>query len=503
MIFRSMRSNIPFYTNVTHRLAAQPDYLLLIAVLGLLVFFRAWLTDVAHLELHFDEALYWAYAQHLDWSYYEKGPVTAYAIALFEMLFGKGEWQIRLPGWLASSGFCALVFYFTRYVWHSRQAAWWSVILIIFTPTFFSIGLVITPDSFLWCFWTWGLWSIYKALFSNNRLAWYQTGAAVGLGALTKLSIGLLPAIVAIWMLIKKSWHPHFKNPHLWGGLLLMLIIMSPMIYWNALHDWGSIHHEQGHISSQGFSVMRGLEFIISQILIMSPIIMVLAIYEFRKKPSEENLKFLWLLTIIWIIFFLIKAMAGKIQVNWPAASYISLIVLFAGVIESFSPIKRRALYIGLVFSMLFMFVYYFPSTIGLSSAKVATIAKMKAWHKPVTTLSNINNDISFLVTNDYVIATELAFYWPQPIHVYVTGSQKRRYNQYDFWPSINREAGNNGLYVDITPDTPALLDKAFESCTPISPIPAKADDGSIVRTLYAHYCKKYRPIQWPKPGYY
>jgi len=498
-----MHSNFPFHSNFTKRIAAVPDYLLLTTVLGLLVLFKAWLTHVAHLELHFDEALYWEYAQHPDWSYYEKGPVTAFAIALFEALFGKGEWQVRLPGWIASSGFCALVFYFTRYIWKSRGAAWWSVILVIFTPTFFSIGLVITPDSFLWCFWTWGLWSIYIALFTDNRLAWYQTGAAVGFGALTKLSIGLLPAFVAIWMVIKKSWHHHFKNPHLWGALLLMFIIMSPMIYWNIQHDWGSLHHEQGHISSQGLSITRGLEFIVSQLLIMSPIVIIMAIYEFRKKPSNDGLYFLWALTIAWILFFFIKAMAGKIQINWPAASYISLIVLFAGVINSFTAFKRRILYVGLLFSFCFMFVYYFPSSIGLTSAKVATIAKMKAWRKPVTTLSSLSNGINFLVTNDYVIATELAFYWPQPIHVYVTGSQKRRYNQYDFWPSINRETGNNALYVDITPDTPALLGEAFESCTPLTPIEAVADDGSTVRVLYAHYCKNYRAIEWPKPGYY
>jgi len=498
-----MRFKLPFQTEITNRLAAAPDYMLLTIVLGLLVIFRAWLTYIAHLELHFDEALYWEYAQHLDWSYYEKGPVTAYAIALFETIFGTGEWQVRLAGWLASSAFCALVFYFTRDVWQSRRAAWWSVVLIIFTPTYFSIGLAMTPDNFLWCFWTWGLWSIYKALFAGNRFAWYQTGAAVGLGALSKLSIGLLPAFVALWMIAKKSWRHHFKNPHLWWALLLMIFIMSPLIYWNSLHDWGSLRHEQGHISSHEISFKQGLEFLFSQLLIMSPIVMVLAIFELRKKPADEKLFFLWVLTIAWVLFFLVKAMSGKIQVNWPAASYISFIVLFAGTIHQFSVAKLRILFTGIVFSILFMFVYYFPSSIGLNSAKVATIAKMKAWREPITTLSQEGGDISFLLTSDYVIASELAFYWPHPIHVYVTGNQKRRYNQHDFWPSINREEGKNGLYVDIEPKRPALLDQAFESCAPLQPVKAVADDGSTVRVLYAYFCKKYRPIQWPKPGYY
>ena len=491
------------FQQIQNQLAAKPDWLLLFFVSGLLILFRAWLTSFAKLELHFDEALYWAYSQNLDWSYYAKGPLIAWLIALSEFIFGQGEWQVRLPGWIASSVFFCLVFYFTRHVWHSRAAAWWSFALLVFTPTYFTIGLVMTPDNLMWLFWAWGLWAIYMALFDGQRFAWYQTGAAVGLGALTKLSIGLLPAFVGIWMLFKKSWWHHFRNPHLWLALLVMIFFMSPLIYWNATNDWVMLRHEQGHVSSRGYSLARGLEFIIGQIMIMSPVVAILAIIKLRKKPKQENLFFLWILGIAWILFFLFKALDGKVQVNWPSASYISLIVLFAGTISNFTRRQRGWLYFGMVFSTLFMLVYYFPNTIGYRSADVATIGKMKAWREPVATLSQKSGNVSFILTDSYTVASELAFYWPTKLPVYIAGNETRRFNQFDLWPGIDREAGNDGLYIDTSRATPPQLNEAFKSCTPLEPVDAIANDGSIVRTLYAHFCKGYIPIKWPVPGRY
>ena len=64
-------------------------------LLGLLVIggvlLNAWLTAAAGFDLHYDEAQYWEWAQQLDWSYYSKGPLVAWSIALSTGLFGHGE----------------------------------------------------------------------------------------------------------------------------------------------------------------------------------------------------------------------------------------------------------------------------------------------------------------------------------------------------------------------------------------------------------------------------
>ena len=56
-------------------------FLLWVLVIGG-VLLNAWLTSAAGFDLHYDEAQYWEWAQQLDWSYYSKGPLVAWSIAV-------------------------------------------------------------------------------------------------------------------------------------------------------------------------------------------------------------------------------------------------------------------------------------------------------------------------------------------------------------------------------------------------------------------------------------
>src|SRR3569623_1327075 len=91
---------------------ARRDVIALAALAIALIGVRAWLTRAAGVELHYDEAQYWEWSQQLDWSYYSKGPLVAWLIALSETLFGHGVWQVRLPAWIAHGALLAVVFRF-------------------------------------------------------------------------------------------------------------------------------------------------------------------------------------------------------------------------------------------------------------------------------------------------------------------------------------------------------------------------------------------------------
>ncbi|MEZ5672585.1 MAG: glycosyltransferase family 39 protein [Thiotrichaceae bacterium] len=126
----------------------------------------------------------------------------AWLIAASSSLFGHGEWQVRLPAWLSFDILLILIFYFTYSVWQTRTAAWCAVSLLLTTPFYFGLGQVMTTDILLFTCWTAkALWAAYQALIYQQSRAWYSFGAAIGLGALTKLSIGLLPFFLILFML--------------------------------------------------------------------------------------------------------------------------------------------------------------------------------------------------------------------------------------------------------------------------------------------------------------
>ena len=68
---------------------------LLARIVYLLVFCRYDLVE--------DEAHYWLWSRHLDWSYYSKGPGIAWAIGLSTAIFGHMEWAVRLPTAIAGA----------------------------------------------------------------------------------------------------------------------------------------------------------------------------------------------------------------------------------------------------------------------------------------------------------------------------------------------------------------------------------------------------------------
>ena len=189
-------------------------------------------------------------------------------------------------------------------------------------------------------------------------------------------------------------------------------------------------------------------------------------------------------------------------QINWPAASNIGLISLLAGRVAALAAWQRRVLFGGFGLAVALTFVGYFPYTLGFTNDQ-DPFKDTKAWQAPITALSAAAPPARFILASNYKVAAEVAFYWPTRLPVYVAGDSERRYNQHDLWPSIDREAGRDGLWISTGPEPPPALDQAFASCTPLAPVPAITPDGHTLRTLYARHCRDYRAIAWPRPQSY
>jgi undecaprenyl-diphosphatase len=481
---------------------ASGDWWRLAALAAVVILFKAWFVQAAGLDLHFDEAQYWEWSRQLDWSYYSKGPLVAWLIALSEFLFGHGEWQVRLPAWLAHAGLTVMAYRFALDVWRDRAAAWWAAAIFVLTPLYFTLGLVMTTDIWLLLFWSWGLWACYRALAYDRPNAWLEAGIATGLGALTKLSIGLLPAFVGAAVLLSPRWRRHLASRRLWQGVGLMLLIMSPVIIWNSAHDWVMLRHEQGHVQHTGWSLDSVAEFLGGQLIALSPLTVAVMALKLGRRPGEAGKGLLWLLSLAWIAFFVLKSLGGKVQINWAAASYIGLLVLFAGSIPRLTRGQFRLLQAGLASGILLMAVAFFPYAFGMSGDRVP-FRGARGWEIPIAALAGQAGAVDFILTDRYTLAAELAYYWPRQIHVYVTGDASRRYNQHDLWPGPEREAGRNGLWVAASPAVPELLEAAFDECREIPPVAVPAPDGSSLRTFYSRHCYRYQPVEWPRPSRY
>ncbi len=470
------------------------------ALLVLLVPASALLTSAAGLEMHFDEAQYWEWSRHLDWSYYSKGPLVAWLIAASESAFGHGEWQTRLPAWVLHSLWLGLVYGLGREIWGTRQAAAWALVLALTTPLYLALGLVMTTDIVLFCCWTGALWALVRAVVHDRPPAWYAAGVSIGLGGLNKLSIALLPLAVLPWLVWRRR--DRLRSPHPWLACLLAIAIMSPLFVWNAQHDWVMFRHELHHVEGNGRALP--IEFLLGQWLALSPLVAIVLARALWRRPSNDGQALLLASGLLVLGFFTFKAIGAKVQVNWPAPAYIGLIVLAAGVLPTLGKTWRALLRTGLLGSLLLVAIAFFPSGFGLDPDR-DPLRLMRGWRQTVSAIAERAPDTDFIMTHNYQLAAELAYYWPgRPRPVYILSFGQRRHNQHDLWPGIAREGGRDGLYVSTSPVLPIPLTEAFEDCGRPEAVTVVDGRGRRLRELHITHCRHYRAqTRWPAPvGY-
>ena len=190
-------------------------------------------------ELLPEEAYYWNYSRHLDIGYLDHPPMVAWLISLGTAVFGQTEFGVRI-GALCCAGIASVFTYRLTRNLFDEASALAAVVLAQVLPFFFLVGLLMTPDAPLTAAWAASLYYLERALVAGRSGAWWRAGLALGMGAISKYSIGLLvPACFAfmLWDGQSRRWWRQWQP---YAAALLGLAVFSPVILWNAQHDWVS-----------------------------------------------------------------------------------------------------------------------------------------------------------------------------------------------------------------------------------------------------------------------
>ena len=140
------------------------------------------------LDLAPDEAHYWDWSRHLDWSYYSKGPLVAYLIAASCSLVGpwsiahtgrpdvrhppaRGDLRQRIAGQPVPADRAGL---------RPARLALAVVGIALTLPLIAAGSTLMTIDAPYCCCWGWALVLAYQAAFRGWRWAWPLAGLYVG-----------------------------------------------------------------------------------------------------------------------------------------------------------------------------------------------------------------------------------------------------------------------------------------------------------------------------------
>ncbi len=208
-----------------------------VAVIAYTVLLR--LLYFGQLDLMPEEAYYWNYSRHLDIGYLDHPPMVAWLIRLGTAAFGASAYGVRL-GALLCGGIAAYFIYgLTRNLFGARSALT-ALMLAQILPFFFLSGLLMTPDAPLTASWAAALYFLERALIAGRGSAWWRAGGCLGIGMLSKYTIALLIPATLLFVLVDQPSRRWLRRAEPYTAAGLALAIFSPVILWNAQHEWAS-----------------------------------------------------------------------------------------------------------------------------------------------------------------------------------------------------------------------------------------------------------------------
>jgi hypothetical protein len=317
----------------------------------LIIFYCIRMFFIGRMELAPDEAYYWYWSKYLDWSYFDHPPMVAYIMSLFTFLGGNNEFFVRLGGLLCTAISQVFIFLTARSLFPSLRQMTWDLLLISNITLLFSTACIVqTPDTPLMLFWSIALYCGARIIQHQAPRWWYLWGIALGLGLLSKYTMILIVPCQFAFILLdhdQRRWLLR-KEPYL--ALLLGLLVFSPVIYWNAQHDWLSFAFQLHHgFDPRTYSrSAKLLTYLGGQAGVITPLIFFAFVFysikAFKVYRQRTTPQYLYLMMLSWpiIFFFGVSSFRGKVAAaNWPAPAYIAGLILMYGIYHEHYITKR------------------------------------------------------------------------------------------------------------------------------------------------------------------
>jgi 4-amino-4-deoxy-L-arabinose transferase-like glycosyltransferase len=278
-----------------------------------------------------DEAYYVDWARHLQPGYLDHPPLVAWLLAGSLRLLGDRLVAVRLPAVLLQSATTLLAASLAR-ARAGERAALAAALLLQAAPVF-SVGAVLmTPDAPLALAWVGTLWAVERALSRDGR--WLlAAGALLGVGALAKLTAGLLGVAVLGGLLASPRGRALLATPWPWLGVALAAAVASPMLLWNAAHGFATFGFQARHgLGGGGPSLLRLAGSLGAQAAYVSPVLLSLAAGAAWRAFRGDEVARLLAATALPVVLFFTAAAAftpGALP-HWPAPGWLSATLLLA-----------------------------------------------------------------------------------------------------------------------------------------------------------------------------
>lgn len=478
------------------------------ASFGLILLVTIWHVFLAgQVNLSVDEAHYALYGRFLDWSYFDHPPMVGWLNA-FALQWGQSDRALRiLPALFFALSNGLLYLLATRLFPAFHWIGFWTLALINSAFMFQLLSISMLPDTpliFASLAVVWQLLNLrdMPATSSQSFRSALWLGFWLGIAALSKYTAITLVLSLGLIVLIERRFD-WFKNKGLWLAITLTAIMTTPILIWNAQHDWLSFLYQIHHGTQEThWQWQRFINSQLAQMGVYSLLLFILGIglmLSYWKTPSDKSTRLLSLFALPIIVLFGWNSGYEMSLPHWTQLAW--LLISPAVVYRCWQLWHHRWLRIGV----------YTSSVISLSlsvllnsqlawpwmpfAEKHNIVRELHGWPEAIAEAKILQQDLPVpLFASNWTQASRLAWYaTPQP--VYVTDN---RFDQFDLWFG-NPPANSDGLV--IIPDYETHPPKTtrpghFNHCTHLKTLPI-IRLGNPVVSYHFYHCQGFQPVEY------
>ena len=423
------------------------------------------------IDLRTDEAYYWTWSKQNVLCFLDHPPMIAWFIRFGTAIFGDTNFGVRFAGILGMLVTQLLLADIVRRVTHDFRAI---VLALLMPEAALYYGLLmakVSPDIALIPFAAAMLWALVRLHESGDGRWWLAAGVFGGLALLSKFTVVMLLPAVAAFMLVPAWRRRWLFSPYPFAAALIAVAVFSPVLIWNAQHDWASFRFQfvravaTHELSLRTVGDYIGLQFGLVGFVLLPVVLFGVSLTAWRGYRRGDAVAILLSTAVIVPFFYFFwKSLTLRVGDTWPtfiwpagfAAAAINIALLpregfSAQLIRSSIGWAWTAIVSGIVFVVL-VFLYYVVAPWNFLGS-IDPIGN-EAGYDQVAARAQAElaaTGATWIATTDYRTYSMLRWYFNGRVPVIQINERGRFMGFRD--PGMNRVEGHAGLYVGRVPD--------------------------------------------------
>jgi 4-amino-4-deoxy-L-arabinose transferase-like glycosyltransferase len=276
-------------------------------------------------DLRTDEAYYWTFSRENVLCFLDHPPMIAWFIRAGTALFGDTNLGVRFAGLVAMLVSQLLLADIVVRVTRDIRAAILAVLMMEAALYYGLLMAKVAPDVAMIPFALAMIWALVRLTGSHDGRWWLAAGFFGGCALLSKFTVVLLLPAVAAFMLVPDWRRRWLRSPYPWLAMLIAAALFSPVVIWNAQHDWASFKFQFVRASAAYDVSLRTLgDFIGLQLGQVGPVLLPVVLSgvtltAWRGYRTREPVAILLSTAVaVPFLYFLWKSLTLRIGDTWP-----------------------------------------------------------------------------------------------------------------------------------------------------------------------------------------